>query len=68
MWGGNTLGVGLFCSQSGDHPLEDLATFGNKLNMRLKKFQASFSIFLVTYLNNLEIWRIFCQILVEFWL
>ncbi len=42
-------------------PLEDLATFGNNLNMKLKKFQASFFlyIFLVTYLNHLEIWRIF---------
>jgi hypothetical protein len=49
----------LWFSQSGDHPLEDLATFGNNLNMRLKNFKASFSIFLVTYLNHLEIWRSF---------
>ncbi len=52
-------------------PLEDLAIFGNNLNMKLKKFQASFFLSLYIFGYLFEPFRNlanFLQILVELWL
>jgi hypothetical protein len=40
----------LWHSQSGDHPLEDLAKYGYKPNMKLQNFNHPFK-FLATYWN-----------------
>jgi hypothetical protein len=48
-------------SENGDHPYEDLAKFGYKLNMKAKKFKNP-SIFLATSLildTCIKIWRFF---------
>jgi hypothetical protein len=34
----------LGCSHIGDHPQEDLAKFGSKTHMKIKKFKQSFYI------------------------
>jgi hypothetical protein len=50
-----------FLSENGDHPYEDLAKFGYKLNMKAKKFKNS-SIFLATLLIIdicIKFWRFF---------
>jgi hypothetical protein len=48
-------------SENGDHPYEDLARFGYKLNMKAKNFKNP-SIFLATSLildTCIKIWRFF---------
>jgi hypothetical protein len=41
----------LWCSQSGNDPLEDLAKFGYKLNLKVRIIEYPFT-FLATYLNH----------------
>jgi hypothetical protein len=46
----------LGCSHIGDHPQEDLAKFGFRTYMKIKKFEQSF--YIIGYLleTNIEIW------------
>jgi hypothetical protein len=39
------------CSSSGDHPSDDLARLGYRLDMKVKKENQKLSIFLATYWN-----------------
>ncbi len=39
----------LWCSHVGNHPHEDLAKFGYKLNMKVKKKKESFFVLATTY-------------------
>ncbi len=49
----------LWCSQNGNDPQQDLAKFGYKIHMKLKKFKHP-SIFVATCLNQcIEIWWFF---------
>jgi hypothetical protein len=49
-------GAILWCSLSGDHPHEDLANFGYKWCMKVKKTNAYFCISGYPLAENVEIW------------